>query len=146
LTTTEIAACEHIESMNPRKQGWCEKCGREMPKPDEFRDLEYEQRFLAEAERIAERRFGIPTSGFQSSVSRRLEMGQKLYGNAFLEKDLAVEAIEEAWDSGAYAVLEAQKRMAAGVEDDAMAWHVFEIACHAAAIHHHARQLWRNEQ
>ena len=134
-----------LPSPNPRTSS-CRRCGHaESTHPSTLpaRDIAYEARFLDEAAKQAERRFGLPTEGFPIGVGRRLDLGQDRYGNSFMLKpaaESALEILEEGWDAGAYSVLEAQKRMVDG-SDDAAAWHLFEIAVHAAAIDSHARSL-----
>jgi hypothetical protein len=136
-----VHTCRQVE--NPRHPGYC-ACGQRLPEFNASkRDGAYEAAFLKEAAATAERRFGIPTTAFIPHVLRGLADGERLYGDRWLEIDLGHEAAEEARDAGAYAVLEAQKRLFAGVDDPAL-WHAQEIAIHAAAIHYHALCLARN--
>lgn len=128
------------ESPDPRNAGWC-ACGKRLSKPEPtIRTAQYEHQYLVEAAECAERRFGISTGGFVVAVERRLALGQELYGNSFLTRDLPKEMLEEAWDVPAYALLETQKRFR-GDEDDAAMWHLFEAGVHAAAIDYHARMV-----
>lgn len=136
-----------VASSNPRNAD-CARCGRPSgahPVPESsYRDPHgYEPTFLREAAQRAEKRFQVATAGFEIGVTRRLEMGQRMYGNHFATltpAERALNILEEGWDAGAYSVLDAQIRLAAGM-DDTVAWHLFEIAQHAAAIDAHARQL-----
>lgn len=139
-----MTAVEHVcrESMDPRHAGHC-ACGRAMATSPSPRTVDYEDAFLNEAAKVAAQRFGIATDGFVLAVKRRLELGQERYGDRFFslsQEQRAQENLEEAWDNGAYSVLDAQARLADGL-DDSDAWHLFEIACHAAAIDYHARVL-----
>lgn len=146
VCTASPRGCACEEGNDPRHAGSCFRCGK--PIGGAFRgvrDLKYERDFLLEAERIAERRFGLPIGGFQTAVERRLEMGEELYPGRHASLDAqerAEHVSEEAQDAGAYAVLDAQIRLNADLDDSA-AWHLHEIAVHAAAIDHHARQLKR---
>lgn len=138
-----VVECDHAPSENPRYAG-CRKCGELLPDTEaQVRNEEYETAFLAAAAADSARRFGLAAEGFPLAVKRRLILGQERYGNTFIGKDLPHETLEEAWDAGAYAVLDAQKRLASDLEDSD-AWHLFEIAVHAAAIDAHARQLGRD--
>lgn len=126
------------ESMNPRKTGWCD-CGLRIVQS--ARNPEYEQQFLQEAASAAERAHGVDADGFADRVLNRLEIGASRYGdNDFLRKDVLLEALEEAWDLAAYAVLEAQKMVAADDSQPDKAFHLYEMAKLAAAIEWHARQ------
>ena len=129
--------CDHAEGNDPRKRGSCIKCGRVIPS---VRNPDYEIRFLREAADTAAVQYGIDPQGFQEQVSKRLAMGQDLYGNSFLEKDLPQEAVEECLDLGAYAVLDAQKQLACEDESGERAWHLFNATGHAAAAMWHLRQ------
>lgn len=129
----------HLEG----KLGSCVRCGRPVTVSSVPRNLEYEREFLHEAARKAELRYGIPTAGFPLAVTRRLEVGEERYKGKFLRQpaaERAQEILEEAQDAAAYAVLDAQVRFD-GDLDDSAAWHLFELACHAAAIDAHARHL-----
>lgn len=135
-----VRDCEHVENTNPRHEGWCVKCGHRMPVPISIRSSGYEQAFLDDIQFAAERRHGVPTDGFTNHVKARLAMGAGRYGDeAFLSKDVLRELQEEAWDMAAYALLEAQKRLADGDQDVESAWRLYEIAMHAAAAHGHAQ-------
>lgn len=110
------------------------------------RDPSYEDQFLREAAKTAMSRYGIPADGIVGSVKHRLELGQRLYGNGFFMLDPSAqveELLEEAWDACAYALMLAQARLQEGLEDEGVAWRLFEIATHAAAIDAHARALGR---
>lgn len=108
------------------------------------RDLDFEARFVSEAAERAERRHGLLVgAAFEIKTRRRLALGERRYGNSFLRRpahDRITELLEEAWDATAYAVLEAQIRLA-GSHVDSDAPRLLEIAAHAAAIHAHARHL-----
>lgn len=109
-----------------------------------IRDHDYEQAFLDEAEKRGQQRHNVPTDGFSICVQRRLRLGEQLYGMAYSAMpavERAHEIAEEAWDAGAYAVLDAQTRLADGTESDDVTWHLHEIAVLAAAIHSHCRYL-----
>src|SRR5665213_2553488 len=76
------------------------------------RNHELENKFLDEVVAEAARRFNVDAVGFKLAVQRRLQLGASRYGdNDYLNKDLCLEAQEEAWDLGAYSVLEMQKML-----------------------------------
>lgn len=109
-----------------------------------IRDNDYETTFLHEAEKRGQAQHNVPTDGFAICVQRRLRLGEQLYGTAYSSKPTVARAqdiAEEAWDAAAYAVLDAQTRLANGTESDDVMWHLHEIAVLSAAIHSHVRYL-----
>ena len=131
-----VHKCRQTE--DPRKPHRC-ACGK--PLLRSARDQAYEFQFLHESASAAERAHGVDAEGFPERVLNRLEIGASRYGdNDFLSKDVLIEALEEAWDLAAYAVLEAQKMVAAGEDGQDKAFHLYEMAKLAAAIEWHARQ------
>lgn len=105
------------------------------------RDAMYEETWLAEVERQAERRFGIPDNGYYAKrVQHRLAIGAERYGpDNYLTADCIKELLEETPDVGAYSLLEVRKRLAVAVVDEDHAWHLFECAVGGAYSDHHAR-------
>jgi hypothetical protein len=106
------------------------------------RNPDYEASFLREAATEATRRFGVRCDAFPGAVAARLALGEGLYGNKWVELDLAAEILEEAHDAAAYALLDAQKTLASPTEvDDARAWYAFEVAVVSAHLDSLARML-----
>lgn len=144
----------HIPATDPRREGECARCGKRMDiappceltpeqlgKPSTGRNREYERTFLENVEREAQRRFGVNVVGYRLSVERRLELGAERYGDLdFLSKDMIRELLDETPDLASHAVLEIQKRLANGLEDDERFHHLFEASVHGALADWHARQ------
>lgn len=129
-----MGQCEHSPSANPRLAGSCVKCGRPITNSgigpaksftpslasetyretgfskDPARDLSYEDDFLTDALRLAERLHGITNHAYPGRVSQRLDIGRARYGDGdFLTKDNITEVLEETPDLAAYAMLELQR-------------------------------------
>jgi len=93
--------------------------------------------------RPARRRFGADSRRFAEAVRRRLRAGDKRFGAAFLDRDNVSEALEEAWDLGAYVILELDRlkrdgRLTAAVRDD-----LLRALLLAAAADHYLRRAGR---
>lgn len=105
------------------------------------RDRAYEAEFLENVERKALERFGVNVAGYRISVERRLEHGAKVYGDLdFLDKDMVRELLEETPDVASHALLEAQKRLARGAEDDEKLHFLFDAAVYGAMADYCARR------
>lgn len=72
------------------------------------RDHALERELLASAIRGA-RKLGVDARPFTRRVLRRLDLGDELYGGTFVDRDCFAEAIEEAEDLAAWALLEAER-------------------------------------
>lgn len=135
-----VHMCRQTE--NPRTPGLC-ACGKRLPVALE-RDPLYEQKFLTEVSKAAERRFGINSEGYADAVQRRLTMGQERYGDEWLRRNLPCEGVEEGLDTGAYAALDAQKVLALRADDmDEWAFHLFEAAVGGAYSTYHFQMARR---
>lgn len=109
------------------------------------RDPLYEARFVREVVRAAEQRFQITAFGYEDRVQRRLAIGADRYGDDdFLHKDVIGELLDETPDLCCYSLLEVQKRLIVADEDDACAFHLFEVSVHGAAADWHARMAKRS--
>jgi len=105
------------------------------------RSVAYEAQFLDNVERESLRRYGVDVVGYRRSVEERLRIGALRYGDLdFLQKDMCRELLEETPDVASHALLETQKRLASGVEDDGRLFHLFEVSVHGAMADWHARQ------
>jgi len=138
MISSGVHTCRPSE--DPRHQDRC-ACGHKFASR---RDVAYEEKFLVEAARSAERKFGVGGQGWAAAVARRLSLGQARYGDAWLGLDLSLEGVEEGLDGGAYAVLDAQKLLADRHADEAMvSHHIFSAAEHAVAMTFHFQQTRR---
>jgi len=87
--------------------------------------------------------YDVTIGALDRMVLRRLELGRERYGDDdFLDKDMIREAHEETADCVVYALLESEKRIAAGRSDGL---HDLEqAAIHAAMADHHFRRAGRS--
>lgn len=100
------------------------------------RDRAFEDAFLADVERLAQLQGGsggVPVGHFTRLIRERLEIGDQRYGQRFMGRDGFGEALEEPCDAVAWALLELQRRRAAGTPADVLTEARMEIA--AAAVH-----------
>jgi len=107
------------------------------------RDLLFEREFLDQVCVEASRRAGIDTTAYTDQVQKRLALGATRYGDdAYLAqtRDNLREAMEEAPDLAAYALLELQKLNARPVQPEGVHHHLFEASVNAAIADWHTRQ------
>ena len=134
-----------IASLNPRSDSCC-RCGAkihvsESQDTGQIRDEIYETQFLENVEQEAQRRYGADAEGLANHVKYRLALGKQRYGdNDFLNKNLAREAIDEAFDLVAYPLLHAQKLLADPTSDDEQLTAFFDAAVFAAAAYSSLRK------
>ena len=108
---------------------------------DSVRDPVYEDMFLQNVEQEAQRRYGADAEGLATHVKYRLALGAQRYGdNDFLNKNIAREALDEAFDLVAYPLLQAQKLLADAESDDEQLRLFFDAAVFAAAAYASLRQ------
>ena len=99
------------------------------------RDPAFEEEFLGLVERMAVVQGGAsapPVGHFLRLVRDRLDLGDRLYGQRFLERDGMAEALEEPCDAVAWSLLELQRRRAAGENGDG--WDEARMELVAAAV------------
>lgn len=106
------------------------------------RDRRLEEELLAVVDRIAPIPAGYP---FVDHVARRLDLGDRLHGNAFVGRsvdELIGEAVEECEDIVAWSLLAFTNAVRSGADEstlDELRQHVIAASVKAASAHHDLR-------
>lgn len=148
-----MACARYQPSVNDRYRG-CERCGllpKYHPQIDPTRDLAFEAKFLNDALEAAGRLTGVHNPSYPLSVSARLDVGRRRYGDAnYMGKDNLVEVLEETPDIASYAMLELQKQRRLKTMDpdtlDELYLDLVAAAAYGAAADFYARRAMRTRQ
>lgn len=139
-----------------KNQGWCQHVNPEKKTAFSYidrrdlhalpeRDREYEQQFLTYVESLAVHLGAPADAAFTRLVNHRTDgIGPDRYGDiAFLvdDRDLPMEAAEEAGDVGVYAMFEAEKFK--DEPGDECYHHLAQAAAFSAVALYHLRQVQR---
>lgn len=120
--------CEHAPSANPRKAGWCVKCGKALPRRAD-RDIAAE---CAMTKEIAT----VDVTALNRMATERAAQGALNYGTGApeLSRDLERDALEELADCRNYLVWRLDQ-IQRGIRDD-MLWAVpnLQLALRSTAI------------
>lgn len=146
----KVCSCRlPIESVNPRKEGFCAACALRLP-PGSDQLGPFLDRLADAIPGAVNPKTGKPSAtwaAFRKSCEERERVGRERFGFAFYRRNNIREASEEAWDGANYAafdhIVQTHREGEDGDVDLALTaaakfFEAFEALAHLRAKRHHA--------